>query len=261
MDGAAHPAMTLSPDIMLAPRVAHDLQVEVIHATGIDGARNARGLVVVIDVLRAFTVSAYALAGGARECRLVTQTAEAIALAKIIPGALICAEEDGLPIPGIPISNSPTQIKQTDMNNRILVQRSSAGTQVAAAVPRESDMFAASLVVATATVQACLLRRPRPTHLTLVASADHPEDHACAFYMEKIIRGESPDAEQLLEPLKMSDRYRRLISGAWPGFPPTDLDLALALDRFNFAMPVTRTPIAGHLTLTLTRTDPSTTNS
>jgi len=44
----------------------HDLLVEIVHALGIEGARQARGLAIVIDVLRSFTVSAYALAGGAR---------------------------------------------------------------------------------------------------------------------------------------------------------------------------------------------------
>jgi len=233
--------MTLLPDIMLAPSNSpHDLRMEVIHATGIDGARQARGIAVVIDVLRAFTVSAYALAGGARECRLVTITAEALALQASLPGALISAEENGLPIPGIAISNSPTMIKAADVNGRVLVQRSSAGTQVTAAVAPGVDIFAASLVVARATVQACLLRRPSPTHLTLIASADHPEDHACALYMEAIIHGKEPEAGRLLQPLRDSERYARLMSGAWPGFPPTDLELALTPDRFNFAMPVRR---------------------
>jgi 2-phosphosulfolactate phosphatase len=214
--------------------------MEVVHVTGIEGARSARGLAVVIDVLRSFTVSAYALAGGARECRLVTTTDEARALAAGIPGALICAEENGLPVEGIAISNSPTKIHAADLGGRILVQRSSAGTPVAAAVRAGVDIFAASLVVARATVQACLLRSP--SVLTLVASADHPEDHACARYMEAIIKGEHPDIEHLLQPLKDSDRYAQVISGTWPGFPPTDLDLALQPDRYNFAMPVTRRP-------------------
>src|SRR5258708_3382250 len=157
--------------------------VEIVHATGIEGARQARGVAVVIDVLRPFTVSAYALAGGA---------------------------------------------------------------PVAAAVREGVDIFAASLVVAQATAQACLLRRP--TVLTLVASADHPEDHACALYIEAIIRGGKPDVERLLRPLKQSERYTRLMSGTWPGFPPTDLELALQPDRFSFAMPVTRG--AGYLRLT-----------
>jgi 2-phosphosulfolactate phosphatase len=220
--------------------------MEVIHATGIEGARQARGVAVVIDVLRSFTVSAYALAGGARECRLVTTTDEARALAAATPGAVLCAEENALPIPGIAISNSPTQIRDTDLKDRILIQRSSAGTQVAAAVRAGVDIFATSLVVARATVQACLLRHPDV--LTLIASADYPEDHACALYMEAIINGHEPGLDQLLEPLKTSERYAHLMSGAWPGFPPTDLELALQPDRFRFAMPAIRSH--GYLTVT-----------
>ena len=222
--------------------------MNIVHATGIDGARQARGIVVVIDVLRAFTVSAYALAGGARECRLVRTVAEARALAERTPGAVICAEEDALPVEGIAISNSPTRIRETDLKDRVLIQRSTAGTQVAAEV-ESADIFAASLVVAHATVQACLLRSPET--LTLLASADHPEDHACATYMQGMIQGEHPDLQRLLEPLRQSERYHRAMSGSWPGFPPTDLDLALEADRFPFAMPVKRE--AGYLRLTTSR--------
>jgi 2-phosphosulfolactate phosphatase len=211
--------------------------LNIVHATGIAGAEQARGIVVVIDVLRSFTVSAYALAGGARECRLVKTIAEARTLAAQTQGALICAEEDALPVDGIPISNSPTQIRQLDLKGRVLVQRSTAGTQVAAAV-QSDDIFAASLVVARATVQACLLRKPEV--ITLVASADHPEDHACARYMEALATNRAADLDELLEPLRHTDRYRRARSGTWPGFPQSDLDLALQPDVFDFAMPVTR---------------------
>jgi 2-phosphosulfolactate phosphatase len=212
--------------------------VDVIHLTGIEGARQARGVVVVIDVLRSFTVSAYALARGARECRLVPTVAEALALHAQIPGSLLSAEEGALPVPGIPISNSPTQVAGADLKDRVLIQRSSAGTTVMAAVESADAMFAASLVVARATIDACLSLSPRV--LTFIASADHPEDHACAHYMEALLRGEMPDIEELLRPLRDSERYARVVSGEWPGFPPTDLDLSLAPDRFEFAMPATR---------------------
>lgn len=215
----------------------HHRGVNIIHATGIEGARKATGTVVVIDVLRAFTVSAYALAGGARECLLVRTVDEGRALVRSIPDSILCAEEDGLPVPGVEISNSPTKIAGTELNGRVLVQRSSAGTQAAAEAQAE-NMYAASLVVARATVQACLLRRPET--LTLLASADHPEDHACATYMAGLINGEEPDLESLLQPLKATERYRQLQRGGWPGFPPTDLELSLQPDRFDFAMPATR---------------------
>lgn len=212
--------------------------MEIAHATGIAGARGARGVVVVIDVLRSFTVSAYALAGGARECVLVSSVDEARMLAKEIPGALVSAEENALPIPGIAISNSPTQVAATNMGSHTLIQRSSAGTPVIGAVRSEEGIFAGSLVVAAATAQACLLRRP--DMVTLVASADFPEDHACAMHMEALLRGAVTDLEELLRPLRESERYRKVMSGGWPGFPPSDVELALVLDRFDFAMPATR---------------------
>jgi 2-phosphosulfolactate phosphatase len=219
--------------------------MEIVHATGVEGARNAGGVVVVIDVLRSFTVSAYALAGGARECLLVPTVDEALSLARVIPDAIVCAEEHALPIPGIAISNSPTQIKQTDVKGKTLIQRSSAGTPVMAAVQSSEGMFAGSLVVASATAQACLLRSP--TVVTLVASADFPEDHACAKYLEALMRGNELDLDPLLQPLRESDRYRRVMAGLWPGFPPTDIELSLAVDRFDFAMAAARK--AGHIAL------------
>ena len=212
--------------------------MKVVHAVGVDGARSAMGVVVVIDVLRAFTVSAYALAGGARECLLVGTVDEARALAAATPGAIISAEVDTLPVAGIPISNSPTKIVEAEMHGHALVQRTSAGTQAIRAVAKAEAMYAASLVVARATAQACLLRRPQT--VTLVASGDFPEDHACARYIEAVMRGESTDVSHLLGALINSERYEKFARGDWPGFPKTDLDLALATDRFDFAMPATK---------------------
>ena len=212
--------------------------VKVVHAVGVDGARSAAGVVVVIDVLRAFTVSAYALAGGARECLLVTTVDEARALAAATPGAIISAEVDTLPVAGISISNSPTQIVEADVQGHSLVQRTSAGTQAIRAVAGADAMYAASLVVARATAQACLLRKPQT--VTLVASGDFPEDHACARYIEALMHGDDDeDLSRLLESLIDSERYQKFARGDWPGFPANDLDLALATDRFDFAMPAT----------------------
>ena len=212
--------------------------MEIVHSMGREGASRARGTVIVIDVLRSFTVSAFALAGGARECLLVPTVAGAVRLAEQIPESVVCAEEDGLPVEGIAISNSPTLVRQAQLAGRTLIQRSSAGTPVMAAVPPGRPMFAASLVVARATAQACLLRRPRT--VTLIASADFIEDHACARYLEALLQGDEVELEGLLQPLRASERYRHFASGEWPGFPPTDLDLSLSPDRFDFAMPVTR---------------------
>lgn len=215
--------------------------MRVVHGDGIAGARGARGTVVIIDVLRAFTVSAYALAGGAIECRLVAEVEEALTLASCIEGSVVSAEIEGLPVAGIPISNSPTMVRDADLRGRTLVQRTSSGTQGVVAAAGAERLFACSLAVASATARAILAGDP--DLVTLVATGTdrgHPEDTACAAYVEAVLRGERPDLEALLAPLTGSERYRRLMTGTWPGFPASDVELSLAADRFDFAMPVER---------------------
>jgi 2-phosphosulfolactate phosphatase len=215
--------------------------LRIVHCDGVAGARAARGLAVVIDVIRAFTVSAHALAGGARECRLVGELDEALALAARLDGAVVSAEVEGLPVDGIAISNSPTMVREADLRGRTLVQRTSSGTQGVVAAAGAERLFACSLAVATATARA--IAGAAPDVVTLVATgADrgHPEDRACALYLERVLRGDRPDLDELLAPLRSTERFRRLSAGGWPGFPASDLELCLQADRFDFAMPVER---------------------
>ena len=71
-------------------------------------AQEARGVVIVIDVIRAFTVAAYALAGGASRLWLVRTTDEAFALRQRAPQALLAGEIGGRLIPGFDYNNSPS---------------------------------------------------------------------------------------------------------------------------------------------------------
>jgi 2-phosphosulfolactate phosphatase len=230
--------------------------VRVVHADGIAGARDARGTVVVIDVIRAFSVSAYALAAGATECRLVGDLGEARELAARMEGALLSAEIEGLPVEGIPLSNSPTLVLEVGIRGRPLVQRTSSGTQGMVAAAGAERLYAGSLVVAAATARA--IRAAAPGLVTLVATGEdrrHPEDRACARYLEGLLLGQRPDLGHLLEPLYATERYRMLVEGRMPGFPITDVAMCLASDRFDFAMPVTRDELG--LRLTAVRPEPA----
>ena len=193
----------------------------------------------MIDVVRAFTVSAYALAGGAREVLLVGTVDAARRLGTEL-GAVVSAEEGGLPVEGVAISNSPTMVRDADLDGRVLVQRSTSGVQAALAAHGCDHVFAASLVVAGATARA--VRALEPAQVTLVATGaplGHPEDRACADVVEALLRDRpAPPLDELLAPFLAGDRYRRSREGRWPGCPPSDMDLALALDTFDFAMRV-----------------------
>jgi 2-phosphosulfolactate phosphatase len=196
-------------------------------------------VVVVIDVLRAFTVSAYALAGGATRCVLAGNVELAIELGREL-NAEVAAEVGGLPVPGIANSNSPTMTQAADLRGRVLVQRSSSGVQAALAARDAGHLFAAALVNAAATARA--VAGLAPDTVTLVASGaplGHAEDRICAELIARHLRGEPPPPlKVLLAPVHRDPRYRRARAGEWPGCPASDMDLSLAVDRFDFAMAV-----------------------
>jgi 2-phosphosulfolactate phosphatase len=222
--------------------------LRVAEADGLPGAAAARGVAVIIDVLRAFTVSAYALAAGATECRLVTTVQEALELQRRIPGSVVSAEVDGLPVAGVSISNSPSQVVRHELRGRTLIQRSSDGTLGVAAAQSAEAVYACSLVVAGATADR--LRRLDPPLVTLVAMGTprgHEEDRLCSRYLRELLAGCRADPAAELVTWRASERGRLLAAGATPGFPPEDVDFALQVDRFDFAMPVTRD--AGSLSL------------
>ncbi len=95
----------------------------------------ARGVVIVIDVIRAFTVAAYAFAGGAARLWLVSAVDEAFALREREPGALLAGEVGGRLIPGFDFNNSPSLMAATEVHGRLLIQRTGAGTQGAQLTP------------------------------------------------------------------------------------------------------------------------------
>jgi len=205
--------------------------------------------VVVIDVLRAFTVTAYALGGAAVECRMAAGVEEALELSARIPGSVVSAEVEGLPVEGIPVSNSPTMVRDLDLRGRVLVQRTSSGTQGVLAAASAERLYAGSLVVAAATAGA--IRAAAPELVTLVASGwdrGHPEDEACARYLESLILEKPADLEALLAPFRQTDRYHSFAAGEWPGLPPTDLELSLCPNVFDFAMPVSRNGLSVRIT-------------
>lgn len=220
--------------------------MEVVYADGIEGARSARGVAVVIDVLRAFTVSAYAVNRGAAKCLLVATVEQARQLANIDPTAVISAEVNGLPVDGILISNSPTMVDALDLTGRTLIQRSTSGVQSAIAARHADHLLAAALVNAKATAQA--LKQLNPPTITLIATGTplgHPEDRICADLIAAYLNETTPPPTgQILDPIYKDPRYQRSKNHQWPGCPPSDMDLALAVDRFDFAMVVEPDPDA-----------------
>jgi 2-phosphosulfolactate phosphatase len=71
---------------------------------------------------------------------------------------------------------------------------------------------------------------------------DGDEDHACADLIEALLRGDDPPRAPYEARVRACDFGRRFISGSDSHLPVADLDCCAAVDRFDFALAVRRTP-------------------
>ncbi len=209
----------------------------------VETCSDATGMVVVIDVLRAFTTTAYAFAAGATKIVLVGTVEEAFALREQIPGALLSGEVGGLPIKRFDLPNSPTVIAEMDLKGRTLVERTTAGTQGIVRSERAEVLLAASFCNARATARYVQARSPEAVTFVITGVFEDnngDEDAACADYMEALLTGEAPDPVSYLERVRESKAALKFRDPAQPDFPVSDLEYAMQADKFDFAMVVRR---------------------
>jgi 2-phosphosulfolactate phosphatase len=221
---------------------------------------DVRGPVVVVDVLRAFTTAAYAFAAGARHLLLVATVDEALAMKAADPTLIAMGEENGHRPPAFDYSNSPVAIVAAGraLRGRIIVQRTSAGTQGVVAARAASRLWCASLVVGSATAAAMRAFGDAPP--TYVLSGRFPDDgpgsgsddRATAELIERARLGLPLEADRAARDVATSEEAAHTVAHGVASAPPEDIELATRVDAFDFAMEVVRTP-AG---LRLERRDP-----
>ena len=216
--------------------------MRVERASGLAAAPAARGTLVVIDVLRAFTTAAYAFARGAREIELVGTLAEAFARRAEDPALLLVGETDGRPVEGFDFGNSPPALFAAELEGRKLVLRSTAGTQGVVAGTNAHTILLGSLVVARATVD---LARSIGADTTLLAMGSPAggrgdEDEVCAELLEARLAGRELDLAEVRRRVRDSRAGQKALDPAIDWITPGDLELAQEVDRFPFAMRVER---------------------
>jgi len=211
--------------------------------TNLETCHQATGVVVVIDVLRAFSNAAYAFSRGAKEIHPVSGVEEALTLKAETPNALAAGEVGGLPPEGFDIGNSPTQTCELDLTGKTIIQRTGAGTQGIVRCVKAETMLAASFIVANATVKHIL--KLAPETVTFVITGQYvtghgDEDLACAEYLELLLKGQRPEPAPFIERVFKSRDAIQHLDPKETGFPLSDLELCTNLDVFDFAMDVTK---------------------
>ncbi|RAG86431.1 2-phosphosulfolactate phosphatase [Streptacidiphilus pinicola] len=190
---------------------------------------------VVVDVMRAFTVAAWAFSQGAERIVLSESLDDALAFKARHPDWV--ALKDGPPAPGFDMVNSPGLLRSADLRGRTVVQKTTAGTVGALAVKDAAMVLCAGFVVAEATAR--VLRTRKSDSVTFVVTGEDgqaEEDLACAQYIARRATETRADAAEFLRRAADSRAAAELAQGVRQGVHPDDVALCLELDRFPFAM-------------------------
>jgi 2-phosphosulfolactate phosphatase len=215
--------------------------MEIVIRSLLEGATLASGAVAIIDVFRAFTTAAVALAGGAARIVMVDSIDEALALRDSGIGTLCMGEVGGRMPPGFDLGNSPFEAAAAELRGATILQRTSAGTQGIVAARRAERLYAASLVTATATARALLAGSSE--QITLVAMGENgvkrtDEDELCALHLRNLLEGRPGDAAAVRTLIQAGGDILRFHDPARPYLHPQDAEIALDVDRFDFAVRV-----------------------
>lgn len=205
------------------------------------GAGRAAGHVAVIDVFRAFTTAAVALANGASRIVMVGTVEEALDLRARGVAQVCIGEVRGRMPPGFDFGNSPFEVSAVQFQGRTLVQRTSAGTRGIVSAKCAERLYASSLVTASATARA--LVSGGPSCVTLVAMGRDgmvrtDEDEVCALHLRNLVEGRAGDPDAVRRVILAGNEAGRFSDPGRPHLHPGDLGIALDVDRYDFAVRV-----------------------
>ena len=205
----------------------------------LDGACQATGTAVIIDVYRAYSTAAVAFLRGAEKIILVAGVEEALDLRARGLGDLCMGEQDSITPPGFDFGNSPYQLSQADVRGKTLIQSTSAGTKGANAAGNADRVYVVALVNAAATARAVLADRPEQVSIVAMGSQGvmrTDEDEQCALYLRNLILGHSPDPEAVRSLVLSADTSVKFDDPTRPEFDRRDRDIALRIDSVPFAI-------------------------
>ena len=205
----------------------------------IEGARQANGLVVVIDVFRAFSTACYAVERGAVRIIPVGNVEEAFRLKEEIPNSVLMGEQNERKIPGFNYGNSPTQILEANLSGKTVIHRSSSGTQGIVNAVHANEIITGSFVNAAAITQYIQYRSPEIVSLVCMGYAgERPsqEDTFLAEHIRNLLTGKPTRFVEMVKELRTGDGARLLDPANSEWSPATDFDLCLSLDRFDFVL-------------------------
>jgi len=216
------------------------MQIQTLHL--IEGAKQARGLTVVIDVFRAFSLECYLYSFGAKEIWPVGSVETARALKAQYPDAVLIGERGGKMCEGFDFGNSPSTVIPERVCGRTVIHTTSAGTQGIVNAQNADEIVTGSLVNAKAIAK--YIRQKNPNQVSLVCMGNSgvrpaKEDELCAQYLHSLLIGAPlADIEARAKALEFDGGDHFFDPDRQHIYPKADFFRCIEIDKFDFVLRV-----------------------
>ncbi|MFC1539055.1 2-phosphosulfolactate phosphatase [Candidatus Latescibacterota bacterium] len=205
-----------------------------------NGALEARGMTVIIDVFRAFTCEPLLYHFGVREIVLEYDIEKCL---EMEGNYIRIGENNELPIEGFDLTNSPFHIMEKGKNffyGRNVIHRTTSGVLGAVyALEHSEEVILASFNNARATAE--YIKNHNPELVSIVSMGirtkeNAVEDDYCGDYIESILMGNNFDYYEAVNKILLNETAQKFLRGDKPYLPKEDPALCLQKDIFDFVL-------------------------
>lgn len=198
----------------------------------VEGAREARGIAVMIDVFRSSNTMLAMFEAGVEKIIQVETVEEALNLKKKMPKAVLFGERDGFPPLGFDFGNSPVEAQGQDLSGKTAILCTSAGSAGIQAMKGADRILIGSFANMYSLVDT--IRNLVPEIVSLCAIGKEgvenaAEDQFCAQYLESILNGGAPYYPSVKQLILRSSTAQRLRDRG----QADDLEFCLWLDTYD----------------------------
>ena len=185
---------------------------------------------VLVDVYRSTTTIPLILNSGAKYVIPALTSAEARSVASGIKNSVTVGEKYGIKVPGFDLNNSPFDVSRYDFTGKVAIITSTNGTKVLRKIQDTGDIFIASFVNMSATLE--VLQDLEEVQIVLSGRPDGSADEDIAFgeALRMSLLGEPYDMGKIINRIRRGRGTKRLIMIGGR----RDISLSLSPDIVDF---------------------------
>ncbi len=220
-------------------------KINILHL--IEGAKQAEGLTVIIDVFRAFSLECYLYDMGVKEIRPVGSVEEAFSLRDSMRDSILVGERYGKKCEGFDFGNSPSTVLPEVVKGKTIIHTTSAGTQGIVNARGADEIITGSMVNAKAIAEYILQKNPETVSLVCMGNAGvrpAAEDELSAGYIQSILEGnEWIDIESRAKALQYHGGEHFFDKDRQEIYPEADFWMCIQCNKFPFVIRVEKDEI------------------